>query len=64
MVEKVLSALVDPGAQAFPLGEQRLVGDLDRGAPGQRLAIEGEKTVLAVASEDLIERRRLDFESP
>ena len=40
------------------------MGDLHGRAAGERLAVEGEQPVLAVACEDLVENRRLDLEPP
>ena len=44
--------------EPIPLGEDRLVRDLDRRCSSQRLAVEGEQAMLAVAREDLRRARR------
>ena len=62
MEEQVLATLVDPPVQPVPLGQDRLVCDLDGGRARQWLAVEGEQTVLAVACEHLVERVGLELE--
>ena len=58
----MLATLSDPPAEPVPLGQDRLVRDLDGRRPCQWLAVEGEQTVLAVACEHLVERVRLELE--
>ena len=60
--EEVLATLLDPPAEPIPLGQDRLVRDLDRRRPRQRLAVEGEQAVLAVARDDLVERVGIELE--
>ena len=40
--DEVFTVLIDPGDQSRPFGEDRLVGDLDGGSPGDRVAVECE----------------------
>ena len=60
--EEVLATLFDPPAKPVPLGQDRLVRDLDGRRPRQRLAVEGEQPMLAVAREDLVERVGIELE--
>ena len=62
-VEKeILATLLDPPAEPIPLGEDRLVRDLDRRCSSQRLAVEGEQAVLAIPRDDLVERVGIELE--
>ena len=60
--EEVLAPLLDPPPESIPLRQDRLVGDLDGRRPRQRLAVEGEQTVLAVTRKHLVERVGLELE--
>ena len=62
MEEEVLAALLDPAREPVPLGEDRLVRDLDGRRPRPRVAVEGEQAVLAEAVEDRLERAGLELE--
>ena len=62
--QQVLASLVDPAPQPVPVGEQRLVGDLDGGGAGGGMAVEGEQPVLAVAVQHLVDRGGFDGEAP
>lgn len=45
LLDQIVAVLIDPVPQSMPLGEQGLVGDLDRRAAGCRIAIEREEAV-------------------
>jgi hypothetical protein len=60
--EQGVATLSDPVPKPLPLGQDRLVGDLDGRRPCQRLAVEGKQAMLAVACEHLVERIGLELE--
>jgi hypothetical protein len=60
---EILSGVVDPGAQASPGTQQRLVGDLDRRFPGGRLPVEREQPMTPEGVDGPLDRLPVDVES-
>ena len=62
LIAHVISRAVDPVAQPRPLGEQRLVRDLDRRAPRDGVAVEAQQAVAAERIEHGAEHPAIDRE--
>ena len=53
--EQLLTGVVDPSGEPIPLGQQRLVGDLDGGGPTHRVPVEREEAVASELVEDRLQ---------
>ena len=62
MIAHVVAGAVDPVAQPRPLGEQRLVRDLDRRAPRHGVAVEAQQAVATERVEHGAEHPAIDGE--
>jgi len=60
--DEVLALGIDPVAEPIPLPDERLVGDLDGGAPCARVPIEREEPVCAEQTQRLVQRPAIDVE--
>ena len=61
--KQVLASVLHPSAKPIPLPQQRLMSDLNGGAPRDRIAIKGEQTMGSEPLNRIVEPRRLDIES-
>ena len=61
--QQLLAAIVDPSVEPVPLGQQRLVGDLDGRGAGDGMAVERQQPVLAEAVENRVDGGRLEREA-
>ena len=59
---EIVAALLDPVAQAMPLREQRLVGDLHGGGARRGVPVEREQSIARERVDGALERHHVDVE--